>query len=84
MNRNSSPLNEARHRSFRNLEMLGNDFQTAPEQLVAIVVGELAREFFHGGVINGACVKADVFQIGAANACDGKVSVSIHVGVSYG
>ena len=51
---------------FWDFEIVGNDFQTAPKQLLAIVVGELFGKFLHRGVINARGVKPDVFKVGAA------------------
>jgi hypothetical protein len=61
--------------------MLGEDFETAPKQLLAIVVGELSGKLPHRGVVHAACVKSDVFEVGAADAGDEKICVLWHDGV---
>ncbi len=66
--------------SFWNFEILGDDFETAPKQLVAIVVREFFREFLHGGIVNRGRVKADAFEVGSAHARNGEIFILWHSG----
>lgn len=52
--------------------MLREDFQTAPKQLFAIIVGESFGEIFHDAVVDAGGVKTDVLKVFAADAGDWK------------
>jgi len=68
---------------FWDFEKVADDFETAPKQLLAIVMGKSFREFLHCSIVNRGCVKPDAFKVGSANAGNGEIFIFWHVGDFY-
>ena len=63
---------------FGDFEKLCDDFEALPEQLLAIVGGKVSGEFLHCSIVNRGRVKPDAFEVGSANAGNGKIFILWH------